>query len=191
MHASYYAPCAQQKGKMKKITPLLLLASALLPGCRAPSPDVGSHYDAIAHVRTDLIPENLIEAPGPTRELLWLNAIRISKDREEPSFHLEVQYAARSEAGLLDIRPGSSLVITADGTELQFAGSGSLNRRSEKKGLVSEQAIYECTAADISRIANAAKVTVRVVGERGILSRDFGPENFVRFRKFATQFAGG
>ena len=54
-----------------------------------------------------------------------------------------------------------------------------------KRGAVFESARYEATADDIYRISRAKQVNVRVVGQNGVVVRDFAAENFQRFRKFA------
>ncbi|MBI4661657.1 MAG: hypothetical protein HY735_22770 [Verrucomicrobia bacterium] len=166
-----------------------LAAIGLLAGCASiPIPDVATHYDPYTHLRTDLIPENELETQGPVREVLWLNASRVFKDRQYFEYYLEVRYAAREETGLLNINPGTSLSVVADGKELKFRGVGTLNTRKLRRGLVSEDAIYLASADELRAIANAKAVTVKVTGQNGVVVRDFAPANFQRFRKFVEDF---
>lgn len=169
-----------------------LACAGFLAGCASiPVPDVATHYDPYTHLRTDLIPDNLLETEGPVRELLWLNASRVFKDQQYFEYYLEVHYEAREETGWLNIVPGVSLTMVADGRELKFRGSGSLNLRKQKKGLVSEDAIYLASADDLKAIASAKAVTVKVSGQNGIVVRNFTPDNAGRFRKFVAAFVEG
>jgi type IV secretory pathway VirB9-like protein len=99
-----------------------------------------------------------------------------------------VAYAAREEAGYLDIGPGTTLTVIADGRTLKFHGIGSANLRKNKKGVLTENAIYLASAEDLRAIANAQRVAVRVAGKNGQLERDFAPANFERFRQFTSKF---
>jgi len=164
-------------------------ALCLWAGCASvPVPDVATHYDPHTQLRTDLIPDNLLETQGPVRELLWLNASRVFKDRQYFEYYLEVHYEAREETGLLNIHPGLSLTVIADGREFKFRGSGSLNSRKQRRGVVSEDAIFLASAEELRAIAFAKAVTVKIAGQNGVVVRDFVPANFERFRKFVTEF---
>jgi hypothetical protein len=163
-----------------------MCASALfLSGCGT-APEVTSYVNPVSGRRTDVVAQNLLDAPGNNREMLWLNAYRDFTDQYHYRYYLEVIYGARQDVGYLEIGPGRTLTITADGREMNFTGLGSLSKE-EDKGAVFENARYEATSDDIHRIASAKKVTVRVTGRRGTVIRDFGPENFEKFRKFAQQ----
>lgn len=154
-------------------------------GCGT-TPEVTSYVNPVSGRRTDVLAENLLEAPGQSREMLWLNAYRDFTDQYRFKYYLEVIYGAREETGLLDIGPGRSLTIVADGNEMNFVGLGSLSK-DEEKGAVFETAKYEATADDIYRISRARQVRVRVTGRNGMVERDFALENFDKFRKFADQ----
>src|SRR5688572_21900339 len=154
-------------------------------GCGT-TPEVTSYVNPVSGRRTDVLAENLLEAPGQSREMLWLNAYRDFTDQYRFKYYLEVIYGAREEAGHLDIAPGRSLTIIADGNEMNFAGLGSL-AKEEEKGAVFETARYEATADDIYRISRAKQVTVRVTGKNGVVVREFAAENFDKFRKFVEQ----
>ena len=168
---------------------LCVVGIGLLSGCASiPVPDVATHVDPHTHLRTDLIPDNLLETQGPVRELVWLNASRIFKDQRAFEYYLEVHYEAREETGLLNINPGASLTIVADGKELKFRGSGSLNLRKARRGVVSEDAIYQTSGEELRAVANAKAVSVKISGQNGVVVRDFAPQNFSRFRKFVSEF---
>jgi len=172
---------------MRKTMLWTVACAALLfsSGCDT-TPEVTSYVNPVSGRRTDVLAENLLEAPGQTREMLWLNAYRDFTDQYRFKYYLEVIYGAREEAGALDIGPGRSLTIIADGNEMNFAGLGSLSK-DEEKGAVFETARYEATADDIYRISRAKQVTVRVTGKNGLVVREFAAENFDKFRKFVEQ----
>jgi hypothetical protein len=178
------------KNYMKNIF-CALLAAALLAGC-ASTPEVTTYIDPLSNQRTDLLSENELPAPaaGQPREIIWLNASRMPVNRSKYQVYLEVLYAANAEAGPLDIYPGRTLTIIAYGQELKFSGLGSMNTRKEKGGILYESALYEAQPLDIETIANAKKVTVLVQGKNLLIERNFGPENFDRFKKFAEQISG-
>ncbi|MBI5386992.1 MAG: hypothetical protein HZA90_20150 [Verrucomicrobia bacterium] len=167
-----------------RLTPLLL--ALLLAGCSTPTPlpDVATHIDAFTGLRTDVIPENLLEAGGQAREFLYLNASRVFKSAGTCDYYLEVIYAAREEVGYLDIGPGPALSILADGKEMKFTGNGSQHLRKKRNGVVTENALYPVQPDALRAIANAQKVTVRAAGKSGLVQRDFAPVNSERFRKF-------
>lgn len=154
-------------------------------GCNT-TPEVTSYVNPVSGRRTDTLNQNLIDAPGNDREMLWLNAYRDYSDRYHYRYYLEVIYGAREDAGYLEIGPGRSLTIMADNQEMNFTGLGSLSK-DQSKGAVFETARYEATADDIHRIASARKVTVQVRGRHGIINREFAPENSEKFRKFVQQ----
>ena len=161
---------------------------ALIAGCVTKAPDVVSYRDPNSGSRTDLISENLLESPGTPRELVWLNASRVFKNSRDYQYYLEVDYMARPETGFLDIQPGETLVITADGETWRLSGSGSLNTRREAKEEVRERAIYPATGHQLRLMASAQAVRVGVIGRNGIVQREFAAANFDRFRQFVSKF---
>ena len=108
---------------MKRIS-LLLLTAGLLSGCASKPPQVATYYDPFTHARTDLTANNILETQGPVREIVSLDASRVFTKGSDNQDHLEVDYLARAETGFLEIPPGETLVILADGKELKFSGSG-------------------------------------------------------------------
>lgn len=166
----------------------LLLASLLLSGCGT-TPEVASYTHPITGRRTDVIGENLIPGPEQSREMIWLNAYRDFLNRNEYRYYLELIYGANEQVGYLDIGPGRSLTIVADGYEMNFSSLGSLDKEKDEHA-VFEKVRYDASGDEIARIANAKNVTVRVKGENGIVIRQFAPENIEKFRIFLEQSSG-
>ena len=174
---------------MKNIFAASLALLIFAAGCATTHvPPVATHVDPYSKLRTDIIPENLLDQDGPVREMVWLNASRVYSNREDFDYYLEIHYEARAETGYLDISPGESLVIIVDGKEMKFKGHGSLNNRQEENNLVSEDAVYMAGPSELSAIARAKAVKVKVIGRNGLVERDFRPENFEKFRKFVAHF---
>lgn len=178
------------RNRIRQIVKAAIFSAAILPmllstGCGT-TQEVTSYVNPLTGRRTDLLAENLLEAPGESRELLWLNAYRDFEDRHRFKYYLEATYGAREEAGYLEIPPGRTLTIIADGHEMNFTGLGSLTKWDEK-GAVFESARYEATADDIYRISRAKNVSVRVTGSNGVVVREFAAENFDKFRQFVDK----
>jgi hypothetical protein len=155
-------------------------------GCaRNQGPDVTTHYQTASGFRTDLLSNNLLQGEAP--DGLWLNAARVFRNFRDYDLFLEVRYQAPEQMGLLDIRPGHSLEVIADGQELRFRGSGSGNRRQQEAGYVAEEALYPVTESQLRAIAAADTVEVHVTGGQGKVRRPFGPENTDKFRTFVAR----
>lgn len=179
--------------KIRLTCSLALLALGLVAGCKTQQPAVQTHYDSFSGLRTDLLSDNILPTPGDPREVVWLNAARVFQNNRDAIYRLEVSYVARDEVGLLEIPAGQTLTLIVDGQPLKFQGIGSSNTRKQfkKSGqpFVSEDALYAATRADLQRIASARQVKVQVRGTKGLIDRDFGPENFQKFREFVTRAA--
>src|SRR5688572_15898427 len=170
---------------------ILLLATAalLVAGCAPQAPDVSSYYDQVSGLRTDLM-ENELEAPGQPREIVWLNASRVFRDYKNAELYLEASYMALQDRGYLEIPPGKTLTVIADGKPYVFDGSGSMNmRKPYKKQFVRETALYPVTKAELQKIASARDVKVQIKGNNGLIEREFKPENFQRLRRFVSHYA--
>ena len=152
---------------------------------------MATHVNEFNQLRTDIIPENLLETQGPTTELIWLNAARLFKDREDFDYYLELHYEAREETGWLDIPPGESLSITADGNTFKLTGTGGKNAQTKIKNFAVENALYLVSADQLRAIARANKVTVDIDGRNGRVTREFAQPNFEKFRKFVKHFVEG
>jgi len=154
-------------------------------GCHS-TPEVASYTNPVSGRRTDMVQDNLLDAPGNNREMMWLNAWRDFSDKYHYGYYLEAVYGARQDVGYLNISPLRSLTLTIDGQEMSFNLFGEVIKR-EDKGALFETALYEVPADLIHRIADAKKMTVQLKGKRGLISRHFAPENFDKFRKFVEQ----
>jgi hypothetical protein len=183
------APNEQRKGTVKNCLMLCAVLGLLLVGCKTPPPDTASHYDALTGLRTDIMADNLLETEGTPREVVYLNASRVFRTPRLADYYLEVTYMATVDAGFLDIPPGESLTIIADGKELKFRTIGSSNLRKTTKDLVHERALYETTKDMMQKIATAKDVKVRLQGRNGLVQRDFKPVNSEKFQKFVSMFA--
>lgn len=166
----------------------LLVTAVFLAGC-AETPDVTTYVDPLTNQRTELLSENELVQPGVDhpREIIWLNASRIPVTRAKYNLYLEVKYGANAEAGPLDILPGTTLRLIADGKELKFSGLGSMGVTKKNGNLIFEDARYEAQNSDIDAIANAQKVTVLLQGKNLLIERNFAPDNFDRFKNFAAR----
>jgi len=177
---------------MKAYGILILLGLALMTGCRSNVPDVATDFDPITGQRTDLLSNNELQsAQNPPREVVWLNADRIASDawNRQTRYYLHVDYMAKAETGFLDIPVGTTLILTVDGREMKFTGNGSYNKRTSRKGFAEETALYQVSRMDLSKIANAKSVKVQIRGDKGIVEREFGPENFKRLQEFLARAA--
>ena len=176
---------------MKSHGILFLLGLILIAGCRTRVPDVVTNFDPITGQRTDLLSGNELESPQqPPREVVWLNADRLAADawNRQTKLYLQVDYMAKAETGFLEIPVGTTLILTVDGREMKLTGNGSFNKRnSREKGFVNETALYQISRMDFSKIANAKTVKVQIRGNKGIVERDFSPENFKRFQEFLSR----
>src|SRR5687767_11722017 len=160
-----------------------------MAGCATQAPDVSSYYDQMTGLRTDLM-ENELEAPGQPREIVWLNASRVFRDQRTSELYLEASYMAMKDRGFLEIPPGKTLTIIADGKPIVLDGSGSMNmRKPYKKDLVRETALYPVTKAQLQQIASSKEVKVQIKGANGLIEREFKPANFERLRKFVSYYA--
>src|SRR5262245_37874607 len=138
------------------------MGAMLVAGCATHAPDVSSYYDQVTGLRTDLM-ENELEAPGQPREIVWLNASRVFRDYNRSELYLEASYKAMKYRGYLEIPPGKTLTIIADGQPMIFDGTGSTNmRKPYKKDLVRETALYPVTKAQLQKIAGAKEVKVQI-----------------------------
>jgi hypothetical protein len=178
---------------MKTLLPFLATA-ALLAGCATQAPDVTTHHDKFSTERADVMEDILLKGPTePPRELLWLNATRYSKEFSSAPIFLGIDYMARTDTGLLDIEPGQTLTVTADGTSYKFTGTGSLNTRQtvtrEGQEFVQEGAIYQIKPSQLMTISQAKQVQVQVKGKNGLVQRNLDEKAMDRLRRFVAHLA--
>src|SRR5881397_2706692 len=132
----------RQSMKASRILPLAI--AALLAGCSSMSKsDVYTYRSDIGGPGIDLIVDNELDSGDKPSELIWVNASRVREGAWDAKYYLEVRYEALPQTGFMDIAPGETLVLTADGQTMKFGGAGSLNERKEKGGTLVEHAIYE------------------------------------------------
>jgi len=90
----------------------------------------------------------------------------------------------------VDVQSGESLVISADGTEFKFKVLESGIYRDfqcEPRCIYDDRAYYPATADQVRSMANAKQVTVRLIGSKLTVEREFDEANFERFREFLTK----
>ena len=116
--------------------------------------------------------------------MLWLNASQLYTYKGVAKYYLEARFQARPERGLIEINPGQSLTITADGAAIRLTGPGSAKFRKEKYGTVIETAVYSVDLGHLEQMCRAKEVRVRVTGAKGFVERPFAVKNFENFREF-------
>jgi hypothetical protein len=165
-----------------------LVLAAWLGGCARPDKQgLYTHYDNINGDTVDLIADNKLIVPNETGGELWLNASRMNEANGVKLYHLEVHFV--SNVGWLQVEAGETLVLTIDGQEKKYEGTGSANfRKSTSKGVFTEDAIYRVGAEDIQRIAAAKSVKVKLFGVKGSVYREFDAANLEKFKSFAGSF---
>ena len=173
---------------MKRNILTWLALAGLCAGCATHTGEVATLHDTVTGQTTGLIVNNYLAADLPGPPDLWLNASRVPKGFTGESFYLEVRYQSTIDKGWLNIAPGQSLVLTVDGVPLAYRGAGSLySRATTPTGGYIEQAIYNVPSDDLRKIAFARTVAVKVIGEKGVMERQFRPENFARFKEFSLK----
>jgi len=183
-----FCPKLNERLIVKTLSLLCGLALLALAGCATRDPDVATHYHPIDGLRADMTTDNLLDGGGTGREMVWLNASRVFKSHNRYYYYLEVTYAATQATGYLDIQPGQSLLIVADGKEMAFSGSGSAYQRKARGELINESCLYPAEPDQIQALGKAGKVQVKITGRNGRVEREFTPANSTRFRKFAEKF---
>jgi hypothetical protein len=173
---------------MKKELWLILVLAGLLAGCETTPPaDVVARTDEMTGLQQHLITDNIIEDPTQSDSLLWLNASQLYTYRGVAKYYLEARFQARPERGLIEISPGQSLTVTADGVPIRLTGPGSAKFRKEKYGTVIETAVYSVDFSQMDQISKAKEVRVRVSGAKGFVERQFAAKNFENFQEFVKQ----
>lgn len=178
---------------MKQLSSLIF-AAIVLAGCATKAPDVTTQVNQFTNERTDAMEDVLLQGTGnPPRELIWLSATRYSKEFNRAPIFIGIKYMARAETGALNIDPGQSLTIIADGTSYKLTGSGSLNARTTTtengQEFAQESAIYEILPWQLVRISQAKKAQVLVKGQRSLVERDLDAEAMNRLRRYVMHLA--
>jgi hypothetical protein len=167
-----------------------LAALSVLTGCIRPETRVTSYRSDVGG-DVDMLVDNELPSPPQPREVIWLDAYRMYRGTSRV-YYFQVRYLATAEVGFIEIEPGQSLTIIADGETIKLSStSGSLNERNLIRGgaFASEKALYEVSREQLITIAKAKKVVVQVKGSKGLVEREFGQRNYDDFRAFVTRFA--
>lgn len=129
---------------------------------------------------------NLVGGPTAVAGELSLNVEKKGRG-ESATYDLFVRWTSNFE---LDVRPGQSLFISADGKEIAFTAAEDIYRDSNcDRGpcVYDDRAYYPATAEQIRAVANAKTVLVQVVGSKQTVSREFTETNFEAFRDFVAR----
>jgi hypothetical protein len=172
---------------------MLIALVGLLAGCMTPEkpPPTATVYDSVTGERRD-VSDNLLPSPvDPPREIIYLTSFReYPRYGAQSKYFFSVKYIASAEVGLLEIPPGQTLTLLADGQPIKLDGTGSVNMRKQYKqddiGFVTETAFYPVSKADLQKLGYARKIRVQVKGNKGLVERDFSQENYKNLRSFVT-----
>lgn len=177
-------------------TSLMLIALiGLLAGCATkPPPPTATIYDPITGERRDITEMMLPSPQDPPREVVYLSSYRENQSYGSQSkYYMSIKYIAGTEVGYLEIPPGQTLTLLADGQPVKLDGTGSMNMRKGFKQndleFVTETAIYPVSRADLQKLGYARKIKVQIKGIKGLIERDFADENYENLRAFVTRAA--
>lgn len=170
-----------------------LVVGLLVAGCAAPpESDSYTHRAAMSGPDMDITLDNLLESSEDRSYLAWLSAVRVRDNAWDSRYYLEVRYEGANDAGFIDLAPGETLLVSADGELMRFRGLGSdATRHRTGRGTFVETALYEVEPDVIKRIAAANDVKVQINGQSRKLYREFKPINFQKFRHFVLTHMGG
>ncbi|MSR06306.1 MAG: hypothetical protein EXR93_04440 [Gemmatimonadetes bacterium] len=160
-----------------------LFVIALVAGCapsRTAQPGVQPERKVVRMSR------NIIGGYRPAFGNMVLN---VETTIEGPARRYEL-FARWTGDARVDVSPGESLVVEADGQEFKFRVPESGIYRDfscEPRCIYDDRAYYSATAAHVQAIANAKRVVVRLVGSKRTVEREFNELNFERFREFVQK----
>jgi len=129
---------------------------------------------------------NVVGGEQPTVGSLTLNVERTVEGTTD-RYELFMRWTG---AARVDVQPGESLVIRADSQEFKFRVLESgiyRDFRCDRGCTYDDRAYYPATAAQVQAIADARRVTVRLVGSKQTMEREFNEVNFERFREFVAK----
>ncbi|MFQ5652081.1 MAG: hypothetical protein ACE5IY_19295 [bacterium] len=172
-----------------------LLAILLFSHCIATSKvDIVTDHNELegfrkTHTVGNLVVEQTTATGGFVYEL-FLNALRLDWRTGERLYYLVVRY--NGIEGLL-LRTDKPLVLTVDGARLSLPGEGAgAEDRAIFQGgdgpYVTEQARYQLTAAQLTRLASASEASVKISGEKRSLEIRLSPRNLRAFKQFVAQY---
>ena len=174
---------------MKKlIISLFLLCLIVLNGCVTPGYMVSTKTDEFEGYTTIDLQSNEL----PDKDMWNLLSVSINKwnfgIRKFISKSGEISYLIKLlyfGDGWVFIDSGQSLHILADDNHINLSGEGSFKNRDVVYGdIVSETAFYPIKKAQIKKIADAATVKIKVDGQEGYVTAEFGAENIEQVKKF-------
>ncbi|MGD0210370.1 MAG: hypothetical protein ABSC14_05260 [Desulfomonilia bacterium] len=118
--------------------------------------------------------------------LLELDAQKFEK-KGQISYSLFVVYAGPF---FINITPGKSLVLLADGQHYEISGRGSESYRNILSvGLVEEKAYYHDIDPDFIRhLAHAKKIEVEILGSTSVVKRHFEKKNLSNLKEFCDHY---
>jgi hypothetical protein len=181
----------RRKENMRTSLTLIALLG-LLAGCATPPPQVGTYVNPLTGGVTD-VTDTMLVGPGTPREVVYLTCYHEKNPSGEPRYYLSVKYIAPVEVGYLEIPPGQTLTIVADGNAIKLDGSGSLNTRQmykhEGTEFVTELAQYPISRLDLQKIGYARKLQAQIKGNKLLIERDFVDDNYDKIRAFVTRTA--
>jgi hypothetical protein len=176
---------------MMKTTLTLIALIGILAGCATKPPPVATDINPITGARTDVSDIMLPGSSAQPREVVYLSTFRTTDLNNPPKYYFLARYIAPSEVGFLEIPPGQTLTLFADGQPIKLDSSGSLNTRKNFKQkdveFVSETAQYQVSKLDMEKLGYARKIKVQLKGNKGLVEREFGPENYDSIRAFVTR----
>lgn len=176
---------------MMKTTLTLIALIGLLAGCATKPPPVATDVNPITGARTDFSDILLPGSSSQPREVVYLSTFRTADFQTAPKYYILAKYIAPAEVGYLEVPPGQTLTLFADGQPIKLDSSGSLNTRKAFKekdvDFVSETAQYQVSKLDMEKLGYARKIKVQLKGNKGLVEREFGPENYDSIRAFVTR----
>jgi hypothetical protein len=181
--------------EIMKTSLVLIVVVGLIAGCATkPPPPAATVYDPVTGERHDVTEMFLPSPVDQPREVVYLASYRENQAfGTQTKYYMSIRYVAKSEVGLVEIPPGKTLTLIADGQPINLDGTGSINMRKnfQQKDIefVTETAIYPVSKADLQKLGFARKIQVQIKGSRGNINREFVPENYENLRDFVRRAA--
>jgi hypothetical protein len=176
---------------MMKMRFTLIALLAILAGCATPPPPVATDVNPITGERTDFTDVLLAGSSSQPREVVYLSFFRMSPQGNSPKYYILAKYIAPAEVGYLEVPPGQTLTLEADGQPIKLDGTGSINSRKAFKeknnDYVSETAQFQISKQDMQKLGFARKISMKLRGGKLLVEREFGPENYDSIRAFVTR----
>ncbi len=144
------------------------------------------HCDNVSGKTVCVMTGNALRPFSPRYPLLSLGVISETDKDGRQRYFLRAVFV--NERQWLNIGPGETLQMAADGESLRFSGAGSGGaRHTGENDKVYEIALYETEATAIRKIAVAREVSVNLKGDFP-LQKNFGSFNNLYFRQFIQHY---